>query len=395
VVTDQGGTYVFADTDSMAIVANRSGGLVPCEGGPHRLPEGREAIRALSWEAVESIVDQFESLNPYDSKAVPGSILKIEGVNFAPETKRQRPIHCFAISAKRYAFFTLDSEGRPEVIEGGYSEHGLGQYLNPIDPDSENTNWIRSVWQGIVEEAFGGPQFDPEWIDQPAVMRSSVSTPLLHKRFDRINREKSYTKQIKPFNFLLSASIDSIERPPGSSKANGFHLIAPYSRKPLEWLRNSWTDLHSNDEYRIRSKGHSSPAAIRVRTFRDALDRFREHPEAKSADREGNPSDKKTIGLLQRLHVELFCVFHIGKEANLIEQQEKGVVLADPQAVYLGGGEWESIRARMKGVDIRKLAALTGINERTLRAYRQGTRPIPPEKVGAIAGALARMLDAS
>jgi hypothetical protein len=281
------------------------------------------------------------------------------------------------------------------VIEGGYSEHGLGQYLNPIDPDSENTNWIRSVWQGIVEEAFGGVQFDPEWIDQPAVMRSSVSTPGLHKRFDRINREKSYTKQIKPFNFLLSASIDSIERPPGSSKANGFHLIAPYSRKPLEWLRNSWTDLHSNDEYRIRSKGHSSPAAIRVRTFRDALDRFREHPEAKSADREGNPSDKKTIGLLQRLHVELFCVFHIGKEANLIEQQEKGVVLGDPQLVYLGSGEWEAIRAKMEGVDIRKLAALTGINQRTLRAYRQGTRPIPPEKVGAIAGALARMLDAS
>jgi hypothetical protein len=55
-------------------------------------------------------------------------------------------------------------------------------------------------------------------------------------------------------------------------------------------------------------------------------------------------SGKKTIGLLRRLPVELLCIFHIGKEANLIEQQEEGVALADPQAVYLGGGEWEALR---------------------------------------------------
>ena len=82
-------------------------------------------------------MNRFEALNPYDPKAVPGSILKIEDVNFDPETGKQRLIHAFAISAKRYALFTIDSEGRPEVIEGGYSEHGLGQFLNPLDPDSE------------------------------------------------------------------------------------------------------------------------------------------------------------------------------------------------------------------------------------------------------------------
>jgi hypothetical protein len=392
VVTDQGGTYVFADTDSMAIVANESGGFVPCEGGPHRLPDGREAIRALSWEAVESIVNRFETLNPYDPKAVPRSILKIEDVNFARETKRQIPIHCFAISAKRYAFFTIDSEGHPEVIEGGYSEHGLGQYLNPIDPNSEDTNWIRAVWQGIIEEAFGGAQFEPEWIDRPAVMRSSVSTPGLLKRFDRINRKKSYAKQVKPFNFLLSASVDSIEWPPKARERGRFHLIAPYSRNPLEWLRIFWADLHSNDRYRIRSKGHSNPASIRVRTFRDALDRFREHPEAKSADRDGKPSGKKTIGLLRRLPVELLCIFHIGKEANLIEQQEEGILLTDPQAVYLGGGEWEAIRKWLDRVPTSELSKRSGVDARRLREYRQGVSRPRPERAKAIAEALARML---
>ena len=133
-----GGSYAFADTDSMAIVANESGGLIPCKGGPHRFPDGRPAIRALSWEMVDSIVDQFAALNPYDRGAVSGSILKIEDVNFDPDTGKRRLIHAFAISAKRYALFTIDREGRPEVIEGGYSEHGLGHLLNPIDPDSED-----------------------------------------------------------------------------------------------------------------------------------------------------------------------------------------------------------------------------------------------------------------
>jgi hypothetical protein len=34
-VTDAGGAYAMEDTDSMAIVATRDGGLVPCPEGPH------------------------------------------------------------------------------------------------------------------------------------------------------------------------------------------------------------------------------------------------------------------------------------------------------------------------------------------------------------------------
>jgi hypothetical protein len=67
----------------------------------------------------------------------------------------------------------------------------------PINLDSADPNWFRSVWQGIVQEVFGGMQFDPEWIDRTTVMRSLVSTPGLLKRFNRINRKKSYARQVK------------------------------------------------------------------------------------------------------------------------------------------------------------------------------------------------------
>jgi hypothetical protein len=127
--------------------------------------------------------------------------------------------------------------------------------------------------------------------------------PGLLKQFNRINRKKPYAQQVKPFNFLVSVAVDSIEWSPEAFESDGLHLIAPYSNNPLEWLRFFWTDLHSGREYRIKSEGHSNRAGIRVRTFGDVLDRFRNHPEAKSADRDGNPANSRTIGLLRRLHV--------------------------------------------------------------------------------------------
>jgi hypothetical protein len=43
-VSDAGGAYMMADTDSLAIVSTKSGGLVACPGGAQQLPDGREAI---------------------------------------------------------------------------------------------------------------------------------------------------------------------------------------------------------------------------------------------------------------------------------------------------------------------------------------------------------------
>jgi transcriptional regulator with XRE-family HTH domain len=61
--------------------------------------------------------------------------------------------------------------------------------------------------------------------------------------------------------------------------------------------------------------------------------------------------------------------------------------------VYPGEKEWEAIRTYLDRETRKKLTALTGINERTLRSYRQRTRKPKPEKLEAIAAALGRMLD--
>ena len=134
---------------------------------------------------------------------------------------------------------------------------------------------------------------------------------------------KTYANSVKPFNFLISPIVKSIDHPPGTAGSK-FHLIAPYSRNPLEWVRFSYSDIHSPEgKYRIRTSGTSNRAAIRVQTFADFLDHFRIHPEAKSAGPDKRPSDSWTSGLLGRLDVQILTVLHIGKESNLLEDQEK------------------------------------------------------------------------
>jgi hypothetical protein len=70
-VEARGGTYVGCDTDSLQIVSSEPGGLIPCPGGPGRMPDGSEAVRALSWAEVDEVLAGLEPLNPYAPGTVP------------------------------------------------------------------------------------------------------------------------------------------------------------------------------------------------------------------------------------------------------------------------------------------------------------------------------------
>ena len=69
-----------------------------------------------------------------------------------------------------------------------------------------------------------------------------------------------------------------------------------------------------------------------MQTFADVLGRFRDHPEAKRADSHGKPAGERTEGLLGRRQVQPLAVQLIGKETNLLERQEAGLAIRDPQA---------------------------------------------------------------
>lgn len=338
-VADRGGTYAMEDTDSMAIVATRRGGLVPCAGGTYRTRGGREAVRALSWAQVREIAELFARLNPYDREAVRGSILKIEDDNFDPKTGKQRQLWCYAISAKRYALFLRDKNGEPELLrskvnngEDRWSEHGLGHLLNPTDPSSEDREWIAKVWLRIIRKALGLRTPVLPFENLPAVGRTSVSSPWIMRSLEGLNRGKDYAQSIKPFNFLISAHVRPLGHPIGVNPER-FHLIAPFESDAGKWLRGAWIDVYTAKRYRVTTSQLRGPNVAELATYGDVLREYEHHEELKCAGADGKPCTRQTRGLLARRHVRIGAVHLIGKESNLLEEAEEGRI-HDPQSVY-------------------------------------------------------------
>ena len=385
-ITELGGTYTMEDTDSMAIVSSEDGGLVPCAGGPHRMPDGCEAIKALSWAQVWQIVEQFAALNPYERDAVPGSVLKIEGDNFDPKTGKQRQLYCFAISAKRYVLFLRNRDGEPALLrEGsnngsdGWSQHGLGHLLNPTDPESADRDWIGQAWQNLVRRSVGLSARNLGFEDLPAVGRVTVSSPAVMRPFAQINVGKQYCDQIKPFNFVLTCHVSPLGHPISTDPAR-FHLVAPYESDSRKWLRMEWVDLYSGNPYRITTTGfHGTRQTACVKTYGDILCEYEFHPETKCADANGNPCGKQTVGLLYRRHVQIEQIKYIGKESNRLEDVESGLIHT-AKSVYTEypdpkRDEWETkIRPALKKLPLALLARESGLSRRTLIYARTGSR---------------------
>jgi hypothetical protein len=387
-VSKLGGTYVMEDTDSMAIAATESGGMVPCVGSPQRTRDGREAVLALTWEQVREIANKFASLNPYNRDAVPGSILKIEEDNFDPLTGKQRQIRCVAISAKRYALFVLDEKGNPVLLRKGvnngkdrWSDHGLGHLLNPSDPDSDDHKWTGQAWLRIVRRTMGLSTEDLPFESSPAISRLSISSPSMMKPFEGFNTGKSYAEQIKPCNFMLSCTISALGHPVGADPER-FHLVAPYESDPRKWLKGIWIDQYSGGQYRITTAvHHGTRDTAKVKTYGDVLREYEFHSESKCADASGNACNKQSVGLLQRRHIRIGLIKYIGKESNKMEDVEAGLVHSE-RGVYtdypdLRRDEWETIF--LPGLRKLKLTVLqneTGISERELKYIRAGkSRP--------------------
>jgi hypothetical protein len=390
-VTDARGFFAFCDTDSMSIVATKQGGLTPCPGGPERLTDGREAVRALPWEDVERIRQQFAALNPYDQDAVHGSILKLEDVNFDPINGNRRQLYCYAISSKRYALFVLDSNGRPVLRDrqvAGHeepiqlSEHGLGHLLNPTDPEDESRDWITIIWGGIITEALGLLYEWPQWLGRPAASRLTVSTWRQLELFAELNQGKSYSERIKPANFLLTFHVAPFGHPTGVDPEH-FHLFAPWNPEARQWMKMIGVDQYTGKKFRVSTIGFTgSEGVARVKTYGDVLAEYRVHPEPKSLGPDGEPCNRGTVGLLRRRSVTGIYIDYVGKESNRLEEVQAGTV-HDPGEVltiisHPRRGAWPKLILRvLQEIPVADLARASARSYAVIKRIRAGQKPNP------------------
>ncbi|WBQ14213.1 hypothetical protein L2D00_05895 [Hyphomonadaceae bacterium BL14] len=307
----QGLQWAFCDTDSLAIA--RPEGM------------GRDEFETR----VKRVVAWFEPLNPYRK---PGSILQMEDVNYAANGNGEfQPLYAFAISAKRYALFNIDSEGRPVIRKA--SAHGLGHLRAPYgeadpapgvpDPVASwsklgVTRWQYDHWYFILSAALGGrPErvrldYHPA-LTKPAAQRYGATSPHLLKWMDPHNAHKSYPDQIKPFGFLVSfTALAATQRPmPDDTNADPNKRgrprkeaapkpVAPFESDPGLAARQAF-DRETGEPVSVEA----------LKTYADALATYHLSPESKFEN-----GDRWDAGETVRRHVQADHVILIGKEAN-------------------------------------------------------------------------------
>jgi hypothetical protein len=355
-ITDAGGGFVFCDTDSAAIVSAKHRQRIA-------MPNGAKPIIALSWAEAQRIVDRFKSLNPYDRKLVPGSILKIHKVN-RDRNKQRRQLFGYSIAGKRYSLYTKTHDDI-EIVEP--KAHGLGYFYPPKDSpegwDHDAPQWIYEAWDWIMRGVLELKRRKPAWFNLPVMMKLTLSTP--HHALQYLAKGPL----TRPNNFMMIPQISRFGCPQHVDPSE-FTLVTPFSSERDQWMRSKCINIYDykSPVYKLTNEYDGRRAV--PKNFFMLLDAYQNHPEAKSLGPDGKPCEFDTRGLLQRAHIVAnWPPIYIGKESDrhweegedlsllefkTVQYRRKGNVVAD-----------DELLARIAKVPKRELMR-RGVNQHTL-----------------------------
>ena len=305
-VAKRGGTYAFCDTDSLAVNCGA------------RCPEG---IPSLPESAIAEIVAQFDALNPYDRDIVP-HLLKVEYPEY-PD------LRCFAVSAKRYVLYRWRPGNRIQIVKA--SESALGAIIGRSRGES-TPKLAQRIWLSILMRHFNvnpgqrhraKPLID---FDVPLRRKFPISQPAILKRLEVYNKPRSYDFRVKPLGFVQTIT-------PDRQRGNTDVLpIAPFETDVRKSMKLQWVDFNTGDPIRLDWHRSGMAGTIGVMRLADYVEDYQRHPEAKAADRDGNPAGPETVGLLGRLRVQSKKLARIGKEVDRLDEEE-GAALEPEQPI--------------------------------------------------------------
>jgi hypothetical protein len=355
-VTQAGGKWLFADTDSIAVVASpKSGTVYPNRPQEECAMDQREIapIPVLSHAEVLKIASHFRSLNPY---SFGGDLLKIEDVNYKdgdPKTGTLRTVHGYAISAKRYSL--LD---KSRIIE--VKGHDLGYLMSPASEDQPD--WMETAWQYVLrfdQVLWDGS--DPVWLDYPAMMKLPVSSPAV------LGRLKGFCK---PYDFVLAPILLTDKLAP-EERAEKPILITRFTKHSEEWLDATYFNVRTGKECRI-TVGNRKRGSIPVKSYREILHQYLYHPECKFAGPDGHPCGPWTRGVLQRRHILAGSFNYCGKEfKRKLEQGPLDHGTDYKCRVWRVAADPETLR-QLAGFSEREIANGTGLHRKPIRLFRNG-----------------------
>ena len=375
-VTNAGGTWLFCDTDSIAVVASKTDkeirGSFPEESDALAIQNGlidqREftSVPVLSHNAVKDISDKFASLNPY---SFTGTILKVEDVNHVDDDPKKpfRVLHGYAISAKRYCLFT-GTQGLVKIIDA--KAHGIGYLMAPKARSRNNDDsWIDEFWESVLQnEGISFSDLSPEWLDRPAMMKIPVSSPAV------LGRLKNF---VKPYDFVLAPIINDSDLDEQAEKPI---LITRFTKNSAEWLGATYYNVRTGNPCRITTGEGTPPKAVPVKSYRYILNTYINNPEAKFLGPGGNQCNLQTRGILERDHVIARLHRYCGKEFK--RKLEQGPVdhEIDFKCKVYGNGrvvaDPETLR-QLEDFTERQIANGTGMHRKPIRLFKHGKTVTP------------------
>jgi hypothetical protein len=369
------GTYLFCDTDSLAIVSSKSGGPLDIAGS--------EGKRALSWKEVDEITEQFGSLNPYDRKIVKRSILNLVDANYVDSNpdNPQRQLYGYSIAAKRYALYERIGDSDIRIVDP--KAHGIGFLYPPKNSpkgwEEKVPLWIYEMWDFMLRGALKLEQVTPSWLDIPQMMRLTVTTHNVLKMLGE-------WKIARPYNFLLLPIIDPVF-------GYAFHrrssekvlLVCPFSSDQQRWFDLECINVYDGKQYRmVDSAKETNPPhnVVFPSKMRRRVIEYQEHPEAKSLAPDDSPCGPETRGVLKRAHIIAGEFRYIGKETDRKWEEGDDLSILEFKTTEYGRSKKvvarEEIKNKILETGINKCARESGFDRKNF--IRKLVRGVPVKR---------------
>jgi hypothetical protein len=370
-VKEKRGTHLFCDTDSLAIVASKRGGLL-------RIP-GSKDVRILSRADVQVIVDRFAALNPYSRKIVKGSILNLVDANYVDSDPKKPPrqLYGYSIAAKRYALYEKMDEKDIRIVDP--KAHGIGFLYPPKDSpkgwekDHDVSLWIYEMWDHIVRGALKLKRKAPAWLGIAQMMRLTITTYHVLEMLGDWDIAR-------PYNFLFMPMVDPTFGYAFYRRANDkVLLVAPFSSKQERWFDMKCVNIHTGKKYRMVdcTKEKNPPTDVVFPSqFARLVIEYQEHPEAKSLAPDGTPCEADTSGLLQRTHVIARELRYIDKETDPKWGAGDDMSVLDFKTTEYGRAKRvvaeTSLADEIRALGIRRTMDLTKMSQHTIEKLVRG-----------------------
>jgi hypothetical protein len=349
-VEEKRGTYLFCDTDSLAIVASK-------KGGPLEIP-GSGGKRILSWAEAEAVANAFAALNPYDREIVKGSILNLVDANYADSNadNLKRQLYGYSIAAKRYGLYEKIGKKDLKIVDP--KAHGIGFLYppknSPKDWDGDVPLWIYEMWDYLVRGVLKLKRKPPSWLELPQMMRLTITTY-------NVLEMLGGSEIARPYNFLFLPMVDpTFGYAFSRSKNEKVLLVVPFSSKQERWFDLKCINVHTGKEYRMVDPNKEKNPPYNVvfpSQFARLLIEYQEHPESKNLAPDGTPCKANTSGLLHRAHIVAGKFRYVGKESD--RKWEEG---DDISVLEFKATEYGRARRVVASDEVKREITTIGIN---------------------------------